>query len=372
VSFAPVANNVIVTVTMVAFVIMRRGHAGGGLDLTMTQKLVVGAGTTLGVLAMTLVPWLAMRRTGAHLRPGPVDRSSPLLRDVARVGLWSGAFLAANQLLVAVTLVLANRVEGGVIAYQIAFTFFLLPVAVFAHPIFTALYPRLAGAVHAGRWELFGADVAGGVRLTVFLVLPAAALLGALGEPLLRVLRLGAIDTAGATLVGRVVAAYAVGLAGYAVLLFLVRAATASGQVRAAAAVGAGVLTSGALFMVAMAAAASGDGRVVVLGLAHSLAVTLGAVTLYELVRRRSGMEGRVLPTVARSAAIAAGGGAVAWGVAHAVSSGTSRSGAAAALVLGGLAGLIVIVAAHWMLRSPELETLRTPDFGFEPVSESS
>src|SRR5207302_5378145 len=41
VAFAPVANNVIVTVTMVVFVIMRHG-TGGGLHLTTSEKLVIG------------------------------------------------------------------------------------------------------------------------------------------------------------------------------------------------------------------------------------------------------------------------------------------------------------------------------------------
>src|SRR5204862_314949 len=73
-----------------------------------------------GLLAAPLVPafvgLLDRRLPGVHLRPGAVDRSASLLRDVVHVGLWSGAILAANELLIAVTLVRANRVEGGVIA----------------------------------------------------------------------------------------------------------------------------------------------------------------------------------------------------------------------------------------------------------------
>ena len=60
----------------------------------------------------------------------------------------------------------------------------------------------------------------------------------------------------------------------------------------------------------------------------------------------------------------------MAWGVAHAVGHGGSRASAAAALVCGGLAGSAVIVAAHWILHSPELDSLRTPDFGFDAVGD--
>ena len=133
--------------------------------------------------------------------------------------------LAANQVLIGVTLVLANHVEGGVVAYQIAFTFFLLPVALAAQPLFTALYPRLAAHAHGPRWAAFADDLAGGVRLTTFLVLPASAVLIALGEPVLRLVRVGALNDHSALLVARVLGAYGFGLLGYALFMLLARAA---------------------------------------------------------------------------------------------------------------------------------------------------
>ena len=138
-AFAPVANNVAVTITMAAFLVMRHGRPPG-LHLPLDERLVLALGTTAGVLAMTAVPLLAGRRAGFRLRPR-LGFDNPHLREVARVGAWGAALLAANQLLIGVTLVLANHVEGGVVAYQIAFTFFLLPVALAAQPVFTALYP---------------------------------------------------------------------------------------------------------------------------------------------------------------------------------------------------------------------------------------
>jgi putative peptidoglycan lipid II flippase len=368
VSFAPIANNVTVTVTMVVFVILRHGHAGGGLELTTAERVVVGLGTTAGVIAMTAVPVATLLRGGSvRFRPGRIDWSSPLLREVARVGLWSGAFLAADELLGGVTLVLANRIEGGVVAYQIAYTFFLLPFAVLAHPIFTALYPRLSADVHAGRWDVFGRDVAGGVRLTAFLVLPASALLAALAEPGLRLVRFGAIDEAGASMVGKVLAAYAIGLTGYAIVLLLVRAATAAGLVKAAAVVGGGVLVLGAGLMVLSARATSGASRVVVLGLSHSVAMTLGAVVLFAIVRRRAPGGAPVGGTLVRGGAVAVMAGTAAWMVTQAIGS-TDRTHAFAALVAGGVAGVAVLAIGHRLLRSPELAQLRSPDFGLSSL----
>ena len=63
---APVANNVAVTITMVAFLVMRHGTAPG-LVPGRGQRLVLAVGTTAGVAAMATVPLVAAWRAG--LRP---------------------------------------------------------------------------------------------------------------------------------------------------------------------------------------------------------------------------------------------------------------------------------------------------------------
>src|SRR5690606_33927258 len=96
------------------------------------------------------------------------------IRPLVRRGPWAAGHVGLNQILILCTVVLVGKVAGGVIAYQTAFTFFLLPHALLAHPIFTALYPRLsrAGSEHDGAG--FASDLGRGVRSVVALVLPAA------------------------------------------------------------------------------------------------------------------------------------------------------------------------------------------------------
>jgi putative peptidoglycan lipid II flippase len=283
-AFAPVANNVVVTATMVVFMVWRHG-ARPGLSIPLSQKLLLALGTTGGVLAMSAVPVVALRRAGHRLRPR-LDVRDPQLRAVGRIGAWGAVMLAAAQVLIGVTLVLANRVEGGVVAYSIAFTFFLLPHAVIAHPLYTALYPRLAAHVHAGDRGAFGADVAGGVRRLALFLLPASALLVVLAPPVLRLVHLGALDKAGAALVARVLAAYAFGLLGYSAFQLLARASTAAGDARLPALVGVGMTGGGAVLMVVGASVAEGRDRVVALGVAHSVVQTAGALVLFAMVRR--------------------------------------------------------------------------------------
>jgi putative peptidoglycan lipid II flippase len=287
-ALAPIANNVVVTATMVAFMLVGPGEPTMGLSTG--DKLLLGLGTTGGVLAMTLVPVLALRRLGMRLRPR-LARGVPALREVARAGAWAGVLLAATQLLIGVTLVLANRVAGGVVAFQIAFTFFLLPFALLAHPVITAVFPTLAEHVHAGDRAAFRRETGSALSRVLVLVVPASAMTAALAAPVLGLVRLGEMDRAGVRFVGRVLAAYAVGLGGYAAFQLLARAATAAGEGKLAALVGLGVTAVGAVLMTVLSSAAEGRDRVVVLGLAHSVAVTLGAVVLHRLLFHRSGGE---------------------------------------------------------------------------------
>ena len=351
-AFAPVANNVLVTLTMLAFLaVTSPGERSLGLGTGAATLLALG--TTAGVVAMAAVPVLALARTGIRLRPR-LDLRHPGLGEVARAGAWGVLLLAAVQVLLAVTLVLANRVEGGVVAYQIAFTFFLLPFALVAHPMFTVLHPRLSSAAAAGRWDDFGADLGHGLGRMLTLVLPSAALLAALASPVLALVRVGELDAGDAALVGRVLAAYAVGLGGYAAFQLLVRAATAAGDARLPAVVGLGVAAAGVVLMAAGSAAASGTGRVVALGLAHSAAMTAGAVVLYGLLRRRVSRAVRLAPTVARALVASAAVAAVATGGASLVG-GSGRAGALADLAVAGPLAVAAGAGALWVLRSPEL-----------------
>ncbi|HEX7276498.1 MAG TPA: lipid II flippase MurJ, partial [Acidimicrobiales bacterium] len=234
-------------------------------------------------------------------------------------------------------------------------TMFLFPHALLAHPVLTTLYPRLAADAVARRWAAFAAALGQGARTIVFWTAPAAALLAVLGGPALRLIRVGELDPDGARLVAHVLAAYAVGVTGYAGIHLLTRASYAAGDVRTPAVVGLGVAVGGSALMLAGFAAASGDGRVVVLGLAHSVAMVVGAGVLLGLVRRRVGEPVPVVSSGARAvlAALAAAGAAAL--VAAAVGTG-SRLTAALTLVLAGGAGGFFYLGVQRLLRAPELD----------------
>jgi putative peptidoglycan lipid II flippase len=360
-AFAPVANNVTVIATMAAFWAVG-GGGRPGLDLSGPERWVLGAGTTLGVLVMTAVPVVAARRAGLALRPRWDLRQAGLGR-LGRDGLWAAATLGLTQVLVVTTLVLANRIEGGVVAYHIAFQLFLLPFALLAHPVVTALFPRLASAAQSGDASQFGDQLRGGAAALAFLVLPASAVAAALAEPALGLLRLGNLDAAGVEMAGRLVAAYAVGLMGYAGFQLLLRACYATGDMRAPAVAAAAIAVGGSATMVLWFTVATGDGRLAAVGYGHSAAYLGGALALAAVLHRRLAASGPVAPllwAMARSAACAGVAGVVAFMTSRAWPAGEgATAGGVASLVLAGLLATGAYAGAQRALGAPEMAWLR-------------
>ncbi|HUF31855.1 MAG TPA: murein biosynthesis integral membrane protein MurJ [Acidimicrobiales bacterium] len=344
--FAPAVNNVVVTASYGLFWYLRDG-ASPSLDLTGAQILVLGGGTTLGVLAFCAVPVIAVVRSGFSLRPR-FDFRHPEVRRIARLGVWAAFLLAGTQVLMAVVLVLSNRVEGGVVAYQVAFTFFLLPHALFALPVLTALFPMLARHTSTGDDAAFSRAVGSGVRVIAYLVLPATAFFVAMAGPLSDAFLFGEITGDGARQVAGSVAAFAPGLLGYGAFLFLARAFYARGDTRTPALVGAAVVVGGAVMMVASFNLVPDDARVPALAGAHSVAYLAGSVAIFVLLRRRVpvGSPGPVVSSLAAGVASAALAGAAMVAAATVVEVG-GRPGALLTLAFAGSVGLVVYVGAQ-------------------------
>lgn len=355
-SAAPVLSNVVVIATMVAFRVVH--DPSRGLDLTRGEQVLLGGGTLLGTAAMTVVPLWALRRAGLALRPRwRVTHDG--LGALARRGLWGAGHVGLNQILVMTTVVLAGTVRGGVIAYQTAFTFFLLPHALLAHPIFTALYPRLARAGSSRSWPTFASDLGRGLRSIVFLLLPASALIAVVSAPALSVVHYGQLDTEGTRMVALTLAGYLVGLAGYSTFFLLTRASYALGDARLPTLVNAGVAIVAIVGMVTVSAVFEGTAILVGFGLVTSVAGTGGSIALHLAVRRRVHHPIEVGRSVIRNGVAAALATVAGVAVTGAIGWDDTLDGltatVSAALVMG-----VVAVGVLRLLRSPELDAARS------------
>lgn len=355
-SAAPIANNVVVTATMVAFAAVH--GTDGGLALDTTDKVVLGGGTLLGTVAMTAIVLVAAGRAGLSARPRWRDPAAGPLGELARQGAWGAGHIGLNQVMVLATVVIAGRVGGGAIAYTFAFVFFLLPHAVLAHPIVTTLTPGLAAHAHRDDQSAFAADVGRGLRLLVVMLAPSAALLAVLGWPALHVVDgLGGLDDRGLGLVAATLAAYATGLVGYSTFFLLTRAAYAVGDAKGPTVVNA-VVTAGAVVgMLVASATTHGDARVVSLGLVHGAAVTVGAVALGVRLQHRTRPVAGLPAALGRGLAAAVAGGAASALVARAIGW-DGRVAAVLALGAGSVAGGGAVLAVLAAVRAPELRAV--------------
>jgi putative peptidoglycan lipid II flippase len=356
-ALAPICNNAVVIVTMVAFAAVH--DPVDGVHLSGGERALLGAGTLGGTVAMTALPWLAARRAGLAF---PIRWRAPEvdgLGDLVRKGAWGAGDIGLNQVLILATIVFAGRTTGGVIAYQTAFAFFLLPHAVLGHPVFTTLFPHLAARGAAGDHDGFARDLAEGLRSMVLLLLPASALLAVVALPVLSIVEVGELDSRGASFVAAVLAAYLVGVLGYSTFFLLTRASYALDDARSPTMVYLWVTIAAIGAMAVTSSAFDGRGRVVALGLVHGVAVTVGAVGLHLRVRRRLDRPVPVAGALLRGSVAAAVGAGTAWGLVTWVGW-DGRATAVGSVALAGAVGGGLYLLVLVMLRSPEVDVVRS------------
>ena len=186
--FAPVLNNLIVIAT---FILFRYEH--GALTPTLStlstaDKWLLGGGTTLGVIAMTLVlvPYVAKLPGRYQLRA--FEWRNPAIRHVGNLAKYSFGYVIVNQIGLWVMFALANGKSGGVTNFNNAWILFQLPYGIFAVSVMTFIVREISEHYVVQDLSAVRRDVSLGLRTTAFIVLPASAGFVALSVPLGRLL----------------------------------------------------------------------------------------------------------------------------------------------------------------------------------------
>lgn len=231
---APVCNNLVVIVVLLwarRVVHALVPHPSGNLATLQavandtTAKLLLGFGTTAGVVAMGLALLPSMRGLDIGLR-WRWDPRHPAVRELARLSGWTLGYVAANiAALQFVQYALGFGPNGDLAAYNLAYTtFFVLPHGIFAVSIMTAIQPDLAEAFLERRRGRFRTTLSTGIRNVLAVMVPAAAGYVVLSGPIVSLIRSGQLSNDGARLIGDVLRAFSIGLPGYSVYLLLMNA----------------------------------------------------------------------------------------------------------------------------------------------------
>ena len=359
--FAPILNNLIVIASFLVFAWMyAAAEPPSPANITLAQKLVLGVGTTAGVLVMTVALWPSLRRIGFRWR-WAFDVRHPAIRKLIRLSGWAVGYVAVNQIGLLIVIVLASGVRGGYTAYQAAFIFFQLPYAIFSVSIMTALLPSMSERWVEEDRAGFRRIIARGIRASAFIVVPAAAGYVVLGRPIVRLLLEHGVTTAESTeLLAGVLTYFAVGLFSFSAFMLFLRGFYAMQDTRTPMLVNvfAVALHTGVNFIYFPLLGVKG------LALGHATAYTFAAIVSAIILRRRlGGLEGRYLVRglgkVAAGAALTAAG---AWGAARLAARAFGVETLADQFIqvgAGVLAGLIIFLVAALLFRMEELQLLR-------------
>jgi putative peptidoglycan lipid II flippase len=275
-------------------------------NVPVGELLLLGLGTTGAVALHALVQWLGARHAGVTLRPTMGWRDAEVRRLLRRsLPAIAQASLEAVQLLC--ILFVVNRVAGGVVAYQVAAHFYLLPIALGATPVALSLLPRLA---RLDRWSdraPFRDTAVRGLRFALFIAAPAAVVLAVLAPVLAAAVSFGRMSAEGGTaLVAAALVVLAPAVLGETAFLVGTYASYARGGT------GAPLRSmvwkvSTCLAVLGVAITADGPSVIVVAGLGVSLAATVGAVhRVRALLADLPRGDERLVPSLARIALAAA------------------------------------------------------------------
>ncbi len=227
VAWAPIVNNIVCIGILVWFGLWA-GHGASlaGVQQHHTQLVLLGLGTSLGVVlqGVALIP--SLRRADLGLLRWRWNPRDEALRAVTRLGGWTFGFVLANQIALFVVTILAGSVAGPdpVSSYTYAYAFFQLPYGIVAVTVMSVVTPDLAQQWSTGHQTAFLKRMTGGLRAVLALIIPSAVGMLLLAKPSVALLLGNGHSTPAETATtGAALAMFALGLPGFCTYLYLVR-----------------------------------------------------------------------------------------------------------------------------------------------------
>jgi putative peptidoglycan lipid II flippase len=126
---------------------------------------------------------------------------------------------SAVQIKVLVDLFLVSSIDGGRSWLSYAFRLMQLPIGLFGVAIGTAAIPTLSRLASENNFDKFRSTLSDALKLVFLMTVPAACGLIVLGEPIIRLIyERGQFDSIDTNMTAWALAAYSIGLAGYAAI----------------------------------------------------------------------------------------------------------------------------------------------------------
>ena len=298
--FAPIANNIIAIATFTIFLVIAGTSAAADGELSTDQVLLLGIGTTLGVIVQAVLLLPVLLRSGYIWTPRFDWRDSGLGK-AAKLATWTVALVLVNQITYLfftrfaaqanVNASASDMVAAGITTYQKAHLVFMLPHSVITISLVTALLPSLSRVAHAGLLLDVGRDVARAMRVVSVLIVPIAAVLAVNGAAIsILLFGYGAATPEQAAFMGVTVTMFMVGLPAFTLFYVLLRGFYALEDTRTPFFVTVAFSAVMLLLAYPLFNLMSGGGtQVAALALAYSLAYWAGLAIAWMTLARRLG-----------------------------------------------------------------------------------
>lgn len=187
------------------------------------QWAIIGMsiGTLIGGAAQFLIQVPSLLKIGFRFTPR-ISFRDPGVKRVALLMAPAIIGTSAVQIKVLVDTIVASGIEGGVSWLSYSFRLMQFPIGVFGVAVGTAAIPTLARLISENNIDKFRDTLSGALRLVFLLAIPSACGLVVLADPIISLIyergRFTELDT---NMTGWALAAYSVGLAGYAAIKVL-------------------------------------------------------------------------------------------------------------------------------------------------------
>jgi putative peptidoglycan lipid II flippase len=365
--WAPIANNLVAIAVLGGYLLVwgtpsAAEQVGPYSD---AQELVLGLGSTLGIVVqfLILVPYL--RRAGFSYRPR-FDFRGTGLGHTLRLGVWTVLFVVVNQIayLVVTRLASSGTVNGGGTGntvYSSSFLIMMVPHAIITVSLTTAILPRLSGYATDARLRDMGHTLGSTLRTALVVVLPFAALVPVLAPDVAGVLFSSGAGDPGAF--APTLAVFGPALVFFTVHYMMLRGFYALEQTRLVFFIQCAISGTNIVVALLLVGRATPDQTAPALVLAWLTSYVVGSAISYTILRRTlGGLDSPALVRfVVRMVLACAGATLAAWAVEQALAGLGEEPGIALSLLRGGLAGLagaLVLLGAARLMRIREVTSL--------------
>ncbi|GII63337.1 hypothetical protein Skr01_34220 [Sphaerisporangium krabiense] len=368
--WAPVLNNIVVIAVGVAYHVV--SGAGANIrEVTSSDLALLGLGTTAGIVAQSIILIIAVHRVGFRFVPR-FDLRNARLGEIGRMGAWTLAFVAFNQIGLTITTNLATGATAkagaahvaGIASYSYAYQFFQLPYGIIAVSVITAMLPRMSRYAHEGQFGAIRQEFVSGVRLVSAAIVPAGLMLMVLGPAVaVLVFAHGSTSVDDALNIGTVLQVFGLALVPFSIYQLLLRVFYSFGDTRSPALIALGnvVVNASVGFVLYLTL----PPHLIVMGLALSftLAYVLGGVVAWRLAAAKvvGGLGGRdVGVALSRMYLASIPAAALALAVLWATKqfAGITPLSSAIMLAVGGGAGALIYLFTSQRMRIAEITSI--------------